>query len=71
MSFGPEYHKIQTVFKRTERGIIIPGEYTTDEIAYLDFEALEKNEARARQRVVETEDPLLGTPAYAARQVQG
>ncbi len=35
MSFGPEYHKIQTVFKRTERGIIIPDEYTTDEIAYL------------------------------------
>jgi hypothetical protein len=35
MIFGPEYHKIQTVFKRTERGIIIEDQFTTEEIAYL------------------------------------
>lgn len=33
--FGPEYLKIQTVFKRDERNIIVPGDYSTDEIAYL------------------------------------
>jgi hypothetical protein len=33
--FGPEYLKIQTVFKRDERNVIIPGDWSTDEMAYL------------------------------------
>lgn len=35
MTFGPEYCKIQTAFKRDERGIIIPGEWTLPEFEYL------------------------------------
>lgn len=33
--FGPEYIKIQTVFKRTERGVIVPGEWSLPEFGYL------------------------------------
>lgn len=33
--FGPDYLKIQTVFKRDERNVIIPGDFSTPEIAYL------------------------------------
>jgi RNA ligase len=33
--FGPEYPKIQTAFKRDERNIIIPGDWTLPEFAYL------------------------------------
>lgn len=33
--FGPEYPKIQTVFKRDERNIIMPGEWTLPEFEYL------------------------------------
>lgn len=35
VDFGPEYHKIQSAFKRTDRGIIIPGEWTTNEFEFL------------------------------------
>lgn len=33
--FGPEYCKINTAFKRNERGVIIPGDWTLDEFIYL------------------------------------
>jgi len=33
--FGPEYTKINTAFKRDERNVIIPGEWTLPEFAYL------------------------------------
>ena len=33
--FGPEYTKIQTAFKRDERKVIIPGEWTLPEFGYL------------------------------------
>lgn len=33
--FGPEYLKINTVFKRDERNLIMPGNWSTDEFAYL------------------------------------
>jgi hypothetical protein len=33
--FGPEYTKIQTAFKRDERNVIIPGEWTLPEFRYL------------------------------------
>lgn len=33
--FGPEYPKIQTLFKRDERNVIVPGDWTTEEFAYL------------------------------------
>jgi len=33
--FGPEYHKIQTVFKRNGGKVIIPGEWTLPEFEYL------------------------------------
>lgn len=33
--FGPEYIKIQTAFKRDERKVIIPGDWTLAEFAYL------------------------------------
>ncbi len=33
--FGPEYTKIQTLFKRDERNVIVPGDWTTDEFEYL------------------------------------
>jgi hypothetical protein len=33
--FGPEYTKIQTAFKRDERKVIIPGDWTLPEFAYL------------------------------------
>jgi RNA ligase len=33
--FGPEYPKIQTAFKRDNRNIIIPGDWTLPELAYL------------------------------------
>lgn len=33
--FGPDYLKIQTLFKRDERNIIIPGDWTTEEFEYL------------------------------------
>lgn len=33
--FGPEYLKIQTVFKRDERKVIIPGDWSLDEFALL------------------------------------
>jgi hypothetical protein len=35
MTFGPEYTKIQTAFKRDERNVIIPGAWTLPEFAYL------------------------------------
>jgi hypothetical protein len=33
--FGPQYTKIHTAFKRDERNVIIPGEWTLPEFAYL------------------------------------
>lgn len=33
--FGPEYQKIQTVFKRDDRNVIMPGEWTLPELDYL------------------------------------
>jgi len=33
--FGPEYPKIETVYLRDERKLIIPGAWTTDEFRYL------------------------------------
>lgn len=33
--FGPEYHKIETMFLRTGKGIVRPGEWTTPEFEYL------------------------------------
>ncbi len=33
--FGPDYLKINTVFKRDERNVIIPWDWTTEEFAYL------------------------------------
>ena len=33
--FGPEYPKIETVFKRDERRVIVPGAWTTAEFEYL------------------------------------
>jgi len=33
--FGPEYIKIQTAFKRDERNVIRPGDWTLPEFAYL------------------------------------
>ncbi len=33
--FGPDYLKINTVFKRDERNLIIPGEWSMDEFAFL------------------------------------
>lgn len=33
--FGPEYTKIQTAFKRDERNVIVPGQWTLPEFAYL------------------------------------
>lgn len=33
--FGAEYHKIQTIFKRDERGLIQPGEWSCPEFEYL------------------------------------
>jgi hypothetical protein len=33
--FGPEYPKIHTVFKRDERKVIVPGDWTLPEFAYL------------------------------------
>ena len=33
--FGPEYTKIQTAFKRDSRNVIIPGDWTLPEFAYL------------------------------------
>lgn len=33
--FGPEYPKIQTAFKRDDRGVIIPGEWSLPEFEYL------------------------------------
>ena len=35
MSAGPLYPKIHTVWKRDERGLIIPGEYALPEVEYL------------------------------------
>lgn len=35
MSYGPEYHKIQSVFKRNERGRFIETAYSQDEFEYL------------------------------------
>lgn len=37
--FGPEYHKINTVFKRNDKGIIIPDQFTKDEFDYLRHNA--------------------------------
>ena len=34
-TYGPEYHKIQTLWKRDKRNVIVPGEFTTDELKYL------------------------------------
>ena len=34
-NFGPEYCKIQTAFKRDERNVIVPGDWTLPEFAYL------------------------------------
>ena len=33
--FGPEYPKINTLFKRDERNVIVPGDLTLPEFAYL------------------------------------
>lgn len=33
--FGPEYPKINTVFKRDERNVIVPGAWSTPEFEYL------------------------------------
>lgn len=33
--FGPEYSKIDTLWKRTEKGLVIPGEFSTPEFEYL------------------------------------
>jgi hypothetical protein len=33
--FGPEYPKIQSVFKRTVAGVILPGDWTLPEFEYL------------------------------------
>lgn len=33
--FGPTYHKINTVFKRDDRGKILPGEFAREEFEYL------------------------------------
>lgn len=33
--FGPEYPKIQTLFQRDERKVIVPGAWTTPEFEYL------------------------------------
>lgn len=35
MTEMPEYVKINTIWKRDERGHIIPGDYSTDELAFL------------------------------------
>ena len=35
MNFGPEYTKIMTAFKRDDRNVIIPGDWTLPEFAYL------------------------------------
>jgi hypothetical protein len=35
MEFGPEYPKINTVFKRDGRNVIIPGDWSTEEFEYL------------------------------------
>jgi len=35
LSFGPEYHKIDTVYKRDERGVILPGQFSRPEFEYL------------------------------------
>jgi hypothetical protein len=35
MIFGPEYTKINTLWKRDEKGTILPGEYATPELEYL------------------------------------
>ena len=35
MMFGPEYVKIHTAFKRDDRKVIIPGDWTLPEFAYL------------------------------------
>lgn len=37
--FGPEYTKIQTAFKRDSRNVIIPGDWTLPEFAYLQDNA--------------------------------
>lgn len=34
-NFGPKYPKINTIFERTERGVVIPEKYATPEIGYL------------------------------------
>lgn len=34
-SFGPPYHKIDTAFKRDERGVIVPDELSRPEFEYL------------------------------------
>lgn len=33
--FGPEYPKIQTVWKRDERNVVVVGDYSTPELQYL------------------------------------
>lgn len=33
--FGPDYLKINTVFKRDERNVIVPGDWSSDEFEYL------------------------------------
>ena len=35
MIFGPEYPKIQTLFKRDDRNVIIEGDWSVPEFAYL------------------------------------
>jgi hypothetical protein len=35
MEFGPEYPKINTVFKRDGRNVIVPGDWSTPEFEYL------------------------------------
>ncbi len=33
--FGPEYPKIQTLWKRDERNVVVPGDWSTPELEYL------------------------------------
>ncbi|MEO0600051.1 MAG: RNA ligase family protein [Myxococcota bacterium] len=32
---GPTYHKINSLYKRDDKGVLLPGQWSTDELAYL------------------------------------
>ena len=53
--FGPEYTKIQTAFKRDERNVIIPGEWTLPEFRYLS----------GKENAISMHDRLAQPLAYA------